>query len=115
MTLANVVSDLKKGNGSAAIDELDLESRLGELRLEMDRITQNLADFGATKVDDYKAGIDKLVADAVSASLNAVQSAKSEAVSIERQFENQIKARPLQAIGIAVAVGFAAALLSRRA
>ena len=52
--------------------------------------------------------------DAVSASLNALHKAKDEAVSLEESFEEQVRARPLQSIGIALGVGFLAALLTRR-
>jgi ElaB/YqjD/DUF883 family membrane-anchored ribosome-binding protein len=92
----------------------DLEDQITELRREIAALTKNIAAFGSAKVDDYKADIESLAADAVSASLNALGRAKDEAISLEEGFEEQVRARPLQAIGIALGVGFLAALLTRR-
>lgn len=92
----------------------DLEEQIGELRREIAALTKNIAAFGSAKVGDYRADIEGLAADAVSASLSAFNRAKEEAASLEESFEGHVRARPLQSIGIAVGVGFLAALLTRR-
>jgi ElaB/YqjD/DUF883 family membrane-anchored ribosome-binding protein len=92
----------------------DIEAQLAELRREISALTKNLAAYGSAKVDDYRAGVDKLAADTVNASLNAINAAKDEAMSLEDAFEQKVRARPLQSIGIALGVGFLAALLTRR-
>jgi len=99
---------------AAAPSVEDLEDQITELRREIAALTKNIAAFGSAKVDDYRAGIDRMAADAVNASLSAFNTAKDEAISLEEGFEEQVRARPLQAIGIAVGVGFLAALLTRR-
>jgi len=108
-TMSKILSD----KASAPSVE-DLEDQITELRREIAALTKNIAAFGSAKVDDYRAGIDRLAADAVNASLNAFSTAKEEAISLEESFEEQVRARPLQAIGIAAGVGFLAALLTRR-
>jgi ElaB/YqjD/DUF883 family membrane-anchored ribosome-binding protein len=108
-TMSKILSD----KGSAPSVE-DLEDQITELRREIAALTKNIAAFGSAKVDDYRADIEGLAADAVSASLNALGKAKDEAISLEESFEEQVRARPLQSIGIALGVGFLAALLTRR-
>ena len=94
---------------------VDVEIRIEELRNEIAALTKTLAAFGATKVDDYRAGLDRLAADAIATSRQAFASARDEAISLEESLENQIRSRPLPAVGIAVGIGFLAALLTRRA
>ena len=108
-TMSKILSDK---NAAPSVE--DLEEQITELRREIAALTKNIAAFGSAKVDDYRAGIDRLAADAVNASLNAFGTAKEEAISLEESFEEQVRARPLQAIGIAAGVGFLAALLTRR-
>lgn len=108
-TMSKILSDKQ-----AAPSVEDLEDQITELRREIAALTKNIAAFGSAKVGDYRADIEGLAADAVSASLNAFNRAKDEAVSLEESFEEQVRARPLQSIGIAVGVGFLAALLTRR-
>lgn len=92
----------------------DLESQIADLRKEIASLTKNIAAFGSAKASDYRAEFDQLASDAARASLNALGAAKSEALSLEQSFEDQVRARPLQSIGIAVGLGFLAALLTRR-
>ncbi|MDB5526093.1 MAG: hypothetical protein JWM58_3856 [Rhizobium sp.] len=108
------MSKILSGKNTDAPSIEDLEDQITELRREIASLTKNIAAFGSSKVDDYKSSLDQLASDAVSASLNAFSTAKSEALSLEEGFEDQVRARPLQAIGIAVGVGFLAALLTRR-
>jgi ElaB/YqjD/DUF883 family membrane-anchored ribosome-binding protein len=112
-TPTKILQDAIKSNGTRTTSE-DVEERIEELRNEIAALTKTLASFGATKVDDYKAGLDRLAADAIATSARAFEAARSEAVSLEGELENQIRARPLQAVGIAVGIGFLAALLTRR-
>lgn len=111
MAMSKILAE--KSNGSSPT-MTDLEDQISELRKEIASLTRNIASFGASKVDDYRAGVDRLASDAVSASFNALSAAKSEAASLEQSFEEQVRTRPLQSIGIAVGLGFLAALLTRR-
>jgi len=108
-TMSKILSDK---DSAPSMEEL--EQQITDLRREISALTKNIAAFGSAKVDDYRTDIESLAADAVSASLNALNKAKDEAVSLEESFEAQVRARPLQSIGIALGVGFLAALLTRR-
>jgi ElaB/YqjD/DUF883 family membrane-anchored ribosome-binding protein len=55
-----------------------------------------------------------MAADAVSASLRALDSARTEALSLEEGFEQRVRDNPLKAIGIAAGIGFLFALMTRR-
>jgi ElaB/YqjD/DUF883 family membrane-anchored ribosome-binding protein len=112
--MAGISKILSDKNSGAVPSMTDLEDQVAELRKEISALTKTLASYGSSKVDDYKAGMESFASDAVSASLSALNSAKSEAISLEESFEEQVRLRPLQSIGIAVGVGFLAALLTRR-
>ena len=113
MAVSKTVQDAIKSNGSRTSVE-DVEAHLQELRNEVAALTRSLAAFGATKAEDYKAGIDKLTADAVDASSRAFESARAEARALEASLEDQIRSKPLQAVGIAAGIGFLVALMTRR-
>ncbi|MBL0370646.1 DUF883 family protein [Rhizobium sp. KVB221] len=113
MAVSKAPQEALKSNGSQA-STAEIEERIEELRGEVAALTKALADFGVAKADDYRAGLDRLAADVKQASAQAFQSAKDEAVSLEQSLETQIRSRPLHAVGIAVGIGFLAALLTRR-
>jgi ElaB/YqjD/DUF883 family membrane-anchored ribosome-binding protein len=113
MATPKIVADALKDNAERTTVE-DVEERMQELRNEVAALTRTLASFGATKVDDYKSGLDRLASEAIASSSRAFSSARDEAVSLEESLEAQIRSRPLQSVGIAVGVGFLAALLTRR-
>jgi len=108
-TMSKILSDKE-----TAPSVEDLEAQITELRREIASLTKNIAAFGQAKADEYRSGIEGLASDAVHASLNALHSARDEAASLEESFEEHVRARPLQSIGIALGVGFLAALLTRR-
>jgi len=113
MALSKAANDTKASAGDA-LSQLELEQRLDDLKNEIASISKTLAAIGGQKVEDYRAGMERLASDAVSASLKAFDSARSEAVSLEESFEDQVRAHPLRAIGIAAGIGFLFALMSRR-
>lgn len=113
MAFSKASNDVK-ASATEALSQLELEQRLDDLKSEIASITKTLSAIGGQKVDDYRAGVERLAADAVSASLKAFDSARSEAVSLEETFEDHVRAHPLRAIGIAAGIGFLFALMSRR-
>lgn len=106
------LSDANHDKKAPSVSEL--EAQIAELRREVSSLTKSLAAFGAAKVGDYKSSLEGMASDAISGSLKAMESAKAEAHSLEREFEAQVRSKPLQSIGIAVGVGFLAAILTRR-
>lgn len=97
-----------------ALSELEMRQRIDDLKSEIASLSRTLSALGGQKVDDYKDTVEKFTAEAVSASLRAFDSARSEAMSLEEGFERQVREHPLRAIGIAAGVGFLIALMSRR-
>ena len=113
MALSKAANDTKDA-AREALSQLELEQRIDDLKSELASISRTLAAIGGQKVDDYRAGVEQLAADAVSASLKAFESARSEAASLEESFEEHVRAHPLRSIGIAAGIGFLFALMSRR-
>lgn len=113
MALSKAANDAKT-TASEALSQLELEQRIDDLKNEIASISRTLAAIGGQKVEDYRAGIEGLAADAVAASLKAFDSARSEAVSLEESFEEHVRAHPLRSVGIAAGIGFLFALMSRR-
>lgn len=97
-----------------ALSELEMQQRIDDLKAEIASISRTLQAMGGQKVEDYKETVEKLAADAVHASLNAFDTARAEAMSLEQSFERHVRDNPLRAIGIAAGVGFLFALLTRR-
>ena len=103
-----------RSNGNGAQTAVELEEQVQELRREIAELARTLTSIGSGKVEEYRAGLDRLANEAVDASARAFDMAKSEAVSMEQSFERQVREHPLQALGIAAGIGFLAALLTRR-
>lgn len=113
MALSKAANDTKDA-AREALSQLELEQRIDDLKNELASMTKTLAAIGGRKAEDYRAGVEKLAADAVNASLNAFDSARSEAMSLEESFEEHVRAHPLRSIGIAAGIGFLFAIMSRR-
>jgi ElaB/YqjD/DUF883 family membrane-anchored ribosome-binding protein len=113
MALSKAANEAR-ASASDTLSQLELEQRIADLKSELASMSRTLSAITGQKVEDYRAGIEGLAADAVSASLKAFDTARSEAVSLEESFEEQVRAHPLRAIGIAAGVGFLFALMSRR-
>lgn len=96
------------------LSELEMRQRIDDLKNEIASISRTLSALGGQKVDDYRETVEKLTSDAVSASLRAFDTARSEAISMEEGFERQVREHPLRAIGIAAGIGFLFAILTRR-
>jgi ElaB/YqjD/DUF883 family membrane-anchored ribosome-binding protein len=113
MALSKTI-ETRSANGNGAHTALELEEQVEALKAEIAALTKSLGSLGSGKLDEYRAGIDRLAAEAVDASLKAVDYARSEATSLEQSFERQVREHPLQAIGIAAGIGFLFALMTRR-
>lgn len=107
------VTDLAQ-DASNTMSSIEMERRIQELHSQVTALTDNLKKIGANKLDDYKMSMQKLAADAVLASRNALGTAKDEALSLEEGLERRVREKPLQALAIAAGLGFLAAILSRR-
>lgn len=107
-------ADKVKAQAEDVLSDLEMRQRIDDLKNEIASLSRTLSALGGQKVDDYKDSVEKLAAEAVNASMNAFDTVRSEAMSLEEGIERQIRDHPLRAIGIAAGVGFLFALLSRR-
>ena len=107
-------ADKARAQAQEALSELEMQQRIDDLRKEIASISRTLSALGGQKAEDYREAAERLASDAVSASLKAFESARSEAASLEEGFERRVREHPLRAIGIAAGVGFLFALLTRR-
>lgn len=103
-----------RAKAEEALSELEMRQRIDDLKAEIAAMSRTLSALGGQKVDDYRQTVERLASDAVSASLSAFDTARSEALSIEEGFERHVRDNPLRAIGIAAGIGFLFALLTRR-
>ncbi len=100
----------KEGN----IRMSDIERQLQKLSSDIAALTKTIAGAGADTADGYRAKVGALAHDAVEASQNAMASARKDFMSLEGDVVTRIRDRPLQALGIAVGVGFLLAFAARR-
>ena len=99
----------KRANGAKppAVDIHDIEDQLARLRDDISGLTQMVAAYGTGTAE--KAGAD--FAKNAETTLAAM---RTEYEAIEKNLTGKVKSNPLQALGIAMGVGFLAALLTRR-
>lgn len=107
-------AEKNRAKAEEALSELEMRQRIDDLKQEIASLSRTLSALGGQKVDDYRETVERLASDAVSASLKAFDTARSEAMSMEESFERQVREHPLRAVGIAAGVGFLLALLTRR-
>src|SRR5262245_5201045 len=107
MALSKAANDLKANAGELG---QELEQRLEDLKREVANISKTLAAIGTQKAEDYRVGVEKLASDAMAVSHQAIDRAKAEAASLEESLENQVRAHPMRAIGIAAGIGFMIAM-----
>lgn len=103
----------KTGNGAAAAAS-DMEAQLKQLRADLSALASTVAAAGSEKADGYKARVGEMASNVKDASVTAVQNLREELMALERKVEGGVRERPMQAVGIALATGFALALLARR-
>jgi ElaB/YqjD/DUF883 family membrane-anchored ribosome-binding protein len=100
------------------IDDADLESRCEQAKSEFYKIAANLSEMGSSKARQYTDMASNVAAnlkdDVNSVSGDALDNFMDQISSLERDVENRIRQKPLQALAIAGGIGFLIALLSRR-
>ncbi|MDO1584281.1 DUF883 family protein [Rhizobium oryzicola] len=94
--------------------QADIEQQLQQLREDIAALARSVAAAGTNTAEDLKQKARKTAADATDEAAHLLGAARSQAKSIERDLERQIRTNPLQAVAIAAGVGFLFALLSRR-
>lgn len=92
----------------------DIERQIARLRSDIAGLGEAVANYGSAKAGQYRASAAGTAENISAQTREALDAAKAELARIESRFEGSIRANPLQAVGIAVAAGFLAALIMRR-
>lgn len=122
MAMANPLKSNGKGSDVAIGD---IEAQLAQLTAELGALSRSVANFGAdtaAAAGDQAGQMKQQIAERARAMGEAL-AARSEAagtaarerfLSAEGRVEDQVRAHPLAALGIAAGLGFVAALLAKR-
>jgi ElaB/YqjD/DUF883 family membrane-anchored ribosome-binding protein len=92
----------------------DIEAQLKQLRDDLATLASTVAAVGSDKADGYKARVGEMASNVKDASVSALHNLREELKGLEGKMEAHVRDRPVQSVGIAVAAGFALALLCRR-
>lgn len=92
----------------------DVQQQLEKLSQDISELTRIVAAFGNAKVREAGDRATMVGADVAERSAQAFEATRSSLAAMEQDLEAQIRARPLQAIGIAAGIGFLTAILTRR-
>ncbi|PHP68947.1 hypothetical protein CSC94_02880 [Zhengella mangrovi] len=101
-----------KNNGSTSA--ADIEAQIGQLKGDISKLAQTIGEYGSAKAGEAKTSANAKVDEAILASRDVLENARSEVDRLERILRNEIRRKPIQTIGIAAGIGFLAALLMRR-
>ena len=107
------VNTPKEPMGSSA-SRSDIEAQLQQLRDDIANLARTVAAVGSDKAGDYRNRVRKATNDATDVSMQMVEAARDQALSLEKDLEGKIRTNPLQAVAMAAGVGFLIALLVRR-
>lgn len=112
MAPVNSTKDLPRD--ASAVYAQDIELQMQQLREDIAVLARTVAAAGSQKADDVGRRVRKAKDDATDASLQIVDAAREQALSLEKDLERQIRTNPLQSVAIAAGVGFLVAMLARR-
>ena len=91
----------------------EIEAQLQQLRDDLASLARSVAAAGSEKADAYRSRVRRASNEAADASLQMVDAAREQALSLEKDLERKIRTNPLQAVALAAGVGFLIALMAR--
>lgn len=94
--------------------DTDIEAQLQKLKTEIAELAKSVAAVGTNTADTYRKKAGTVASQSVDASHTVLDRIRTDFGHIEKDVLGQIRARPLQALGLAVGVGVLIAILSRR-
>jgi len=94
-----------------ADDASDIQAQLKKLREDLSALATTVTTIGTEKATAYGA---KIASDTIEASQNAVEGVRSDYISFEQAVADRIRARPIQAVGVAAGIGYLIAAMRRR-
>ncbi|HEV7415799.1 MAG TPA: DUF883 domain-containing protein [Tianweitania sediminis] len=112
--MAQVNASNDPARATAASSSKDIEVQLQQLREDLAALARSVAAVGSEKADDYRRRARRATNDATDASLQMVEAAREQAMSLERDLERKIRTSPIQSVAMAAGVGFLIAMLARR-
>jgi ElaB/YqjD/DUF883 family membrane-anchored ribosome-binding protein len=92
----------------------DIEAQLQKLKADIADLAKTVAAVSADTAGAYRAKAGNVAGEAIAASHNAIDSVRTEFGVLEKDVVDRIRTRPLQALGLAIGVGFLLAFISRR-
>ena len=92
----------------------DVEARLSQLRADFAALTETVSAYGKAEAGALKKRGEAYSDELVAQSKDALATFADELSRLERDVASQVREKPVQAIGIAAAVGFLAAMILRR-
>ena len=93
---------------------MDVESQVDELRSELSALAATIADYGKSEGEKLKSQGLAAGEELLTRSKETLNSLSMQLSSLEKDLAMQVKQKPVQTIGIAIAVGFVIAALMRR-
>lgn len=102
----------KNSNGPTTPE--DLEAEIARLRLDIARLTDQLATTGEHSLATAKRAASEGAEQLRVKGEAAVDALKSNATDVERQVTEAVREKPITALAIAAGVGFFFALVTRR-
>lgn len=113
MAPVNSTKDIP-GEAASAVYAQEIELQLAQLREDIAVLARTVAAAGSQKAENVGRRVKRATDEATDASLNMVEAAREQALSLEKDLERQIRSNPLQSVAIAAGAGFLFALLARR-
>jgi ElaB/YqjD/DUF883 family membrane-anchored ribosome-binding protein len=107
-------SEQVQANSETAMPQSDIDVQLLKLKSDVASLAKTVAAYGADAAGAYTAKVRQGANDAVEASQTAIDGIRSDFASLESEVVDRVRARPLQAMGVALGIGFLLAIVSRR-
>jgi ElaB/YqjD/DUF883 family membrane-anchored ribosome-binding protein len=92
----------------------EIAEQLARLREDLAGLAKSVKALGVDATDEIKAQASRVTDEAINASTQAAQNVRDEFSALNQSLTEQVQKKPLQSIGIAVAVGFLLAVINRR-
>lgn len=92
----------------------DIAEQLARLREDLAALAKSVKALGADATDEIKAQATRVTDEAITASTQAAQNVRDEFSAFNQSLTDHVQKKPIQSLGIAVAVGFMLAVLNRR-
>lgn len=92
----------------------EIAEQLARLREDLAGLAKSVKALGVDATDEIKAQASRVTDEAINVSTQAAQNVRDEFSALNQSLTEQVQKKPLQSIGIAVAVGFLLAVINRR-